>query len=138
VIVIDASASTAIILKEEGWEDLLEISDLFLSIDLLLKETANAIWAASLSGRISKENAREAFLLLKEFLEHNVILRPQARYVDRAFELALKHRITIYDSMYIALSIEEASPLLTLDSRQARAARAEGVRLVEWQGSEAE
>jgi len=128
VIVIDASALTAIILKEEGWESLLDVSDLFLSVDLLQKETANAIWAASLSGRISEENAKEAFSLLREFIEHNVILKPQARYLDKAFEIALKHRITVYDSIYVALSIEEASPLLTLDSDQAKVAWAEGVR----------
>ncbi len=128
MIVIDASALTAIILKEEGWESLLDVSDLFLSVDLLQKETANAIWAASLSGRISEENAKEAFSLLREFIEHNVILKPQARYLDKAFEIALKHRITVYDSIYVALSIEEASPLLTLDSDQAKVAWAEGVR----------
>lgn len=132
MIVIDASALTAIILKEEGWESLLDVSDLFLSVDLLLKETANAIWAALLSGRISEESAKEAFFLLKEFIERNVILRPQARYVDKAFELALKHRITVYDSIYIALSIEEASPLLTLDSEQARVAWMEGVKPIGW------
>jgi len=132
VIVIDASALTAIILKEEGWESLLDVSDLFLSVDLVLKETANAVWAASLSGRISEDNAKEAFSLLKEFIDHNVILRPQARYMDKAFELALKHRITVYDSLYIALSIEEASPLLTLDSEQARVAWTEGIKPIRW------
>ncbi len=132
MIAIDASALTAIILKEEGWESLLDASDLFLSVDLVLKETVNAIWAASLSGRISEESAKEAFSLLKEFIDHNVILRPQARYMDRAFELALKHRITVYDSIYIALSIEEASPLLTLDSEQARVAWTEGVKPIRW------
>ncbi|MDK2372902.1 MAG: type II toxin-antitoxin system VapC family toxin [Candidatus Korarchaeota archaeon] len=132
MIVIDASALTAIILKEEGWESLLDASDLFISVDLLHKEVANAIWAASLSGRISEENAKESFSLLKEFIQHNVILRPQARYLDKALEIALKHKITVYDSIYIALSIEEILPLLTLDSEQARVAWAEGVKPIGW------
>ncbi len=132
MIVIDASALTAIILKEEGWESLLDVSDLFISVDLLHKEVANAIWAAHLSGRISEENARDSFSLLKEFIQYNVILKPQAWYLDKAFEISLKHKITVYDSVYIALSIKEALPLLTLDSEQARVAWAEGVKPIGW------
>ena len=130
MIVIDASALTAIVLKEEGWEDLLDSSDMFLSVDLILKEAANAVWAAALSGRLSTAEAREAFSILREFFASVVVTRPQSGLVDQAFELALKHGLTVYDSIYVALAVRESLPLLTLDSSQARVAREEGIRVL--------
>ena len=62
-------ASTAIILKEEGGRTC-DISDLFLSICSLRK--LRILPGQRLSGKIPEENAEEAFLLLKEFLEHNI------------------------------------------------------------------
>jgi len=130
VIVIDASALAAIVLKEEGWEDLLNLSALFISVELALKEAANAVWAAALSGRLSRAESREALSILREFFAGNVVTRPQSDLVDAAFELALKHGITVYDSIYVALALRESLPLLTLDAGQARAAGEEGVRVL--------
>ncbi len=130
MIVIDASALVAIILKEEGWEDLLDQSDVFLSVDLVLKEASNAIWSAVFSNRLSKSEGVEAFSILKELFKGNILTKPQFKYLDNAFELALKHEITIYDSIYIAQALQESLPLLTLDQKQAKAARAEGVEVL--------
>ncbi len=130
MIVIDASALAAIVLKEEGWEDLLNLSALFISVELALKEAANAVWAAALSGRLSRAESREALSILREFFAGNVVTRPQSDLVDAAFELALKHGITVYDSIYVVLALRESLPLLTFDAGQARAAGEEGVRVL--------
>jgi predicted nucleic acid-binding protein len=45
--------------------------------------------------------------------------------------IARKHRLTFYDAAYLELAWREAIPLATLDRALARAARAEGVALIE-------
>ncbi len=129
--VIDASALAAIVLREEGWETLLDSSDVFVSVELALKEAANAIWAASLSGSVSPSQAEEAFSVLREMFTGGVVeTRPQSELIDGAFRLALRRGITVYDSLYVVLAASEGLPLLTLDGRQAEAARAEGVEVL--------
>jgi len=45
VIVIDASALTKFVLKEEGWEEVTPyLKTGATSIDLVVKEVANAVW----------------------------------------------------------------------------------------------
>lgn len=44
--------------------------------------------------------------------------------------LATGHRLTFYDAAYLELAMRQGMPLATLDSALARAAVAEGVRLV--------
>jgi predicted nucleic acid-binding protein len=41
----------------------------------------------------------------------------------------LKHKLALYDSIYIALAEQLKYPLVTDDSKQAEAARAEGIIL---------
>ena len=45
--------------------------------------------------------------------------------------LARKHGLTAYDAAYLELALRTASPLATLDNALARAARAEGVGLIQ-------
>ncbi len=130
MIVIDASALVAIVLKEKGWEDLLDRSDIFVSVDLILKEATNAILSAVPSNRLSRSDGVKVYMILKELFEGNILVKPQSNYLDHAFELALKHKITIYDSIYVAQASQESLPLLTLDKKQAIAARAEGVEIL--------
>ncbi len=130
MIVIDASALVAIVLKEKGWEDLLDRSDIFVSVDLILKEATNAILSAVPSNRLSRSDGVKVYMILKELFKGNILVKPQSNYLDHAFELALKHKITIYDSIYVAQASQESLPLLTLDKKQAIAARAEGVEIL--------
>lgn len=47
--------------------------------------------------------------------------------LKRSLQIGLKHQLAIYDSVYIALAEQLSYPLITVDDRQERAARAEGV-----------
>ncbi len=53
--------------------------------------------------------------------------------LDEARVLAItrRHRLTVYDAVYLELAQREDIPLATLDAKLARAARAENVRLIE-------
>ena len=130
-MVIDASALSAIILKEEGWEELLDASDFFLSLELAVKEASNAIWKALVMGRISREEAKECYSILKELVSGGVlVLKDQLKYLDDAMGLAISRNITVYDALYIVMALKEGLCLLTLDQKQAQVARAEGVKVL--------
>jgi predicted nucleic acid-binding protein len=45
-------------------------------------------------------------------------------------QLAERHRLTLYDSAYLELSLRRGLPLATLDTELRKAARAEGVALL--------
>ncbi len=51
--------------------------------------------------------------------------------VLRATELASKHRLTVYDAMYLQLALDIEAPLATIDRALAAAARAEGVEIID-------
>jgi len=128
VIVIDASALAKFILKEERWErvaDFLKAGT--ISVDHVMKETVNAIWKRLIRGEISLEDARSMFEAMKEILGKAVVIENEMNYIDEAFEISIKHNITIYDSLYIALAKKKKLELLTSDEIQAQTASLEGV-----------
>jgi predicted nucleic acid-binding protein len=131
VIVIDASILVKFILKEEGWN---EIADFLkagtISVNLVIKETVNAIWKRVMRKEISLEDAKSMFEAMKEILNKAVIIENEMDYIDEAFEISIKQNITVYDSLYIALAKKKKLELLTADEMQAQAASLEGVRAI--------
>lgn len=130
MIAIDSSALSAIVLREKGWENLLSLSDIFVTVELALKEASNVIWSAVISRRLSEEEAFSAHSILMDLAEGNILLREQLQYLKESLELAISHRITVYDAIFISLAKRESLPLLTLDERQREAAEEEGVRVL--------
>jgi len=49
---------------------------------------------------------------------------------DSILVLARRHRLTVYDAAYLELAIRENVSISTLDAALARAARAEGIRII--------
>jgi predicted nucleic acid-binding protein len=56
------------------------------------------------------------------YLEKNITLEPEVKYIDKAFNIALEKEISIYDALYIALAVDKKMPLLTLNKKQKNAA----------------
>jgi predicted nucleic acid-binding protein len=132
VIVVDASALIAFILRENGWEKLADFMSMTMSVDYLVKEFYNAVWkAVRVRGVLSVDEGRKAIELFKQYREKNMVLEPEDKYLDAALEIALNHGLTIYDSLYIALALNNRKPLLTLDARQGDVARRLGVEVIE-------
>jgi len=128
VIVVDASALSAFILREEGWEELARYMVRSLSVDHVVKEVANTIWKASCVRKVLTVNeALKAFKILLMMVGKNLVLHSELKYLSMAMNISLKHSITIYDSLYIAQAIMENTSLLTLDEKQRRVAKALGV-----------
>jgi predicted nucleic acid-binding protein len=102
VIVVDASALAAFILREEGWNRLARFMALTMSVDHIAKEFYNTVWKAVYVKKIlSLEDAIKIINIFKRYCEKNMILEPENKYIDAALDIALKHGITVYDSLYI-------------------------------------
>lgn len=128
--VIDSSALIKYLLREPGRK----VVEHYLiagvhSVDHLVKEVSNAIWKhAVLHKRISKKSARDLYMVLLKLIESGIIVvEPQEKYLKEAFEIALNHETTVYDSLYIAQAKANHMELVTSDRRQADIARHLGV-----------
>jgi len=128
--VIDASALSKFILKEAGWEAVAGYLVNSLSVDHVLKEVSNAIWKAFRRGFIDVEDSTRKFSALITLLRANLELVNEVEILPSAFDLALKHGITVYDALYVELAREKGLPLVTCDETQAKVARDEGVEIV--------
>jgi predicted nucleic acid-binding protein len=69
-------------------------------------------------------------LLFNSYIENNLILEPEEKYIDKALNIALEAGITLYDSLYIALALDMKAPLLTLDRKQREIALKLGVKVL--------
>jgi predicted nucleic acid-binding protein len=130
VIVVDASILTSFILMEHGYEKITAYIRDSMSLDHILKEAGNAIWKAYIKGYIAERDASERFLNLIKLTRHVMKLINETELIGEAGEIAIKNKISLYDSLYIALALREKAKLLTLDSVQAEAAERCGVEVI--------
>ena len=130
MIVIDASALTAFILKEPGWKSLTTYIANSISVDHIIKEAMNAIWKAQVRGVISRGNAVMLHDILISLIGKNIIIEPEEKYISKAFMMAVDNGITVYDALYITLAMNKGLPLLTLDNKQGEAAKRLGVNVI--------
>ena len=131
MIVIDSSALAKYLLREEGWRGVEKyLLKPTYSIDHVVKEVSNAIWKhAIVHGYISKGMALNVYSLLKRLIEEEVIvLETQEKYIDKAIEIALDNKITVYDALYIAQAINYGE-LVTSDKVQSIVAKKYGIRV---------
>jgi len=124
VIVVDASALSAFMLKEPGWKRFTPYLVNSISVDHVVKEVANTIWKACIIKKIIRvEDALKLFMILESMIGKNIVLEPETKYIGESLEIALRHKITVYDALYLALAKKKNLPLLTLDEKQAQIAR---------------
>ena len=77
--------------------------------------------------RRSGLTAPESFLRFIQAL--NVSFDDSIPEVAVLLDVARKHRLSVYDSVYLTLAIRESLPIATLDKQLAQAAEASGVGL---------
>ena len=58
------------------------------------------------------------------------MLANQKELLPDAMHIALKHGLTVYDAVFVALALKEDLPLLTAGRQQAKAAQEEGLEAV--------
>ncbi len=131
MIVIDASALAAYILREEGFQDIKEYLLLGVhSIDLVYAEVTNAIYIAYKRKRINKEYADIALKALMELYQTIITIENHIPLLEDAYRLSLKYNTPIYDTLYIALARRGKGKLLTKDKKQAEIAKHENIEVI--------
>jgi predicted nucleic acid-binding protein len=117
--VIDASAAVALIVKSPRTQT---VRDIFSSTtelaapDILIAETANAIW-----------NHRRTFAFtaeaVGEFLERlcaTIAIVSSSTLVREAYAIAMELNHPAYDALYLALAKRDAAQIVTFDERLVR------------------
>jgi predicted nucleic acid-binding protein len=126
VRVIDSSSLVKFFSKEEGWEKVAQIiSEGVITLDLSIKEVANALWKKILKGDLNEDIAIK---ILYDLLKREaMIIVNQDEYLIEAFKITNRNKITIYDSLFIALAKSKNLELVTSDIKQYEIAKNEGV-----------
>lgn len=126
--VIDSSALAKLLLKEEGWKRVEEIIvEKPFTLDLAIKEVANAIWRRVVL--LHDIDIEKVLTLLNHLLELKKVLRvePQDQYIVQAFTIALENNIAVYDALFIAQAMIKKATSVTSDKRQFDVAQKLGV-----------
>ena len=107
MIVVDSSAFLKLLLKEDGWEEVIPYLEPEMELhapELLAVEVTNAIWKYAI--RFKLITRRQAVRLqehVERLIEEGVIaLEPSVRYLSEALSIALNHLIPVYDSLFLA------------------------------------
>ena len=135
MIVIDSSAFSKFLLKEENWEKVIPYLDPCLephAVDMLIIETTNVIWKYMKKYRlITREQAIGLYEQMRKLIEEKVvILEPSEKYLREALEIAVGYDIPIYDSLFLAQARNLKAKLITSDKRQRDVAREIGLGIV--------
>ena len=94
-------------------------NEAFVSPDLVLYEVINALWKHETLLHDLKDS-RERIELLSDLVlnERIQLVRPDRRLLHETYKLSVKHGLSIYDSVFIALALQLKMDLATFDSKQ--------------------
>lgn len=132
MIVIDTSALSKFLLREENWEKVvpyLDPSSEPHAVDMIIVEGTNAIWKyCEKYGLITKEQAFSLYRHMMRLVNERVItIEPSKKYLEEALEIAMEYNITVYDGLFLAQVKSLKARLVTGDKRQERVAKEIGV-----------
>jgi predicted nucleic acid-binding protein len=96
----------------------------FVVPEFCLLEATNVLWKHV---RFQGMPLMQAKLLLRDLKAMPLKRAAVKSLLGHAMQIAVTHKLAVYDSMYIALAKRTDTPLITLDQPQERAAMAEGV-----------
>lgn len=94
-------------------------NETLVSPDLALYEVVNALWKHESLIRDLSDSQQRIDLLLDLVSNDRVqLVRPDKKLLNETYALSLKHRLPIYDSIFIALALQLKMELATFDSKQ--------------------
>jgi predicted nucleic acid-binding protein len=118
-LIIDASVAVKWFIPEPDSDKATKLRDrhidgtlTLMAPDLLIYEVANALtYHPELTTEDIKENIEALFMLDLD------LIQPSSELAASAAEKARKHKVSLYDSSYIALAEATSSPLITADAK---------------------
>lgn len=129
-VIVDASVTIEAVTGQspwpERWSDWARSDAMLLAPSHFRAEIANGLLkgAGAAQGRVGDR--------LRTVMGSGVDVTDRGwRGVLHALELAERHRLTLYDALYLQLAVDVDAPLATLDRALAAAARAEGIEVID-------
>ena len=120
-LVVDASVAVKWYLPEihaQAARNLLETASGFTVPGLFFAEVGNALWKRWSIGRLALDDLADTLEALNlvpfEVQPTRSLLRP-------GMAIAMRHRCTVYDSLYLALAVQQNTRMITADRRFYRA-----------------
>ncbi len=126
LLVVDTSAAAGALMPDEDGPSFAEWAgrfDAFAAPWLFWVEFRNVLLKAERRGRTSADATDRVIRTLDDF---GVALDTTPAHAA-VMDLARRHRLTVYDALYLELAQRRGGALATLDGALAAAARAEGV-----------
>jgi predicted nucleic acid-binding protein len=105
----------------------------FLAPNLIYAEFGNVIWKKQIFQGLDPNDADYA---IRQFKKINFVLTSVTALFDEAFRIAVKHKRTFYDSLYLALSVRENCSFVTADEKFYNAVRRDFPKIIlltDWQ-----
>lgn len=94
--------------------------------EFCLLECTNVLWKQVRFYNMAEASAEG---LLRDLYRMPLNPTPVKRVLRTSLQIGMKHKLAIYDAVYIAMALRTGYPLLTVDQAQSRAAQIEGVGL---------
>ena len=82
--------------------------------ELIQAELGNILWKKCRAGETRWNNRRG---ILDNFKRSPLVVHPHGALLKLAWEIALKHRQTFYDCLYLALAMTEKARMVTADRK---------------------
>lgn len=123
--IADASVVVKWLFRESGYE----ASELLMEAwtggrltlrapEILTAEVASSIWKRVLREKMAEQDAQHLYTWFEEYCP---VLTPLAGLTELALELALQHKQTVYDCLYVALAFQSNAIFVTADVKLCRA-----------------
>jgi predicted nucleic acid-binding protein len=86
----------------------------FLAPDLINAELGNIVWKKHIFQGLAASDAQD---ILDKFRRLQLTFTPTAELLEAAYKIAVAHRQTVYDALYLALSVRENCQCVTADEK---------------------
>ena len=119
-VVLDSSIIVALFFKEElsdEVEKIVEEYSEYYTVDISYSEVANAAWRKVRIYGEDEELSKRALDVAVDFIEKVCRVEDSRALLNQAFELAVKHNLTVYDALFIVLAMKLNEKLLTTDRK---------------------
>jgi predicted nucleic acid-binding protein len=95
-----------------------------ITVDLVYTEVANVAWKRAVHTGNDPTLVKTLLDDSITFIQETCTVIPAHKLITPAWDLSIQHRITLYDALFVAASIQCDAPLVTADIRLSNAVSA--------------
>lgn len=117
--VLDSSIIAAIFFREKSSKKAAKAvqNTRLVTVDIAMAEVANVGWKRIIKFDEDPGIITEALEMVFEFINTSCKVLSIEELAELSFQIALREKVTFYDSLFLAASQNEKASLLTLDER---------------------